>query len=211
MEKPLLFLLLLLLATSCNGQPNPQMAAPADRPVGGPCEGCEALYEWGNKVLSPTDTLPDFGEEGTRLLLTGIIYQPDGKTPAEGVILYIYHTNAQGRYPTRGDEEGWARRHGYLRGWIKTGPDGRYRFYTLRPGAYPGRTEPAHIHATLKPPGYSAYYIDDFVFADDPLLTKAQRERAPRGSSGLLQLWQEGALWLGERDIVLGLNIPGYD
>ena len=26
--------------------------------VGGPCEGCEAIFEYGSKVLAPTDTLP---------------------------------------------------------------------------------------------------------------------------------------------------------
>jgi protocatechuate 3,4-dioxygenase, beta subunit len=206
---PLFFLL--LLAGSCNGQTQQQAAAPADRQVGGPCEGCEALYEWGDKTLLPVDTLPGFEGVGSRLMLTGTIYQPDGQTPAEGVILYIYHTDQQGRYPTNGGEQGWARRHGYLRGWIKTGPDGRYTFYTLRPGTYPSRSEPAHIHATLKPPGYSEYYIDDFLFDDDPLLTRARRERTPRGSSGILKPRKVGGIWQAERDIILGHNIPGYD
>ena len=28
--------------------------------VGGPCEGCEAIYEYGDQVLKTIDTLPDF-------------------------------------------------------------------------------------------------------------------------------------------------------
>jgi protocatechuate 3,4-dioxygenase beta subunit len=55
--------------------------------AGGPCEGCEAVFEYGDRILLPVDTLPDFFQEGTRLRITGTIYQSDGKTPASGVIL----------------------------------------------------------------------------------------------------------------------------
>jgi len=89
--------------------------------VGGPCEGCEAVFEFGDQELTPVDTLPDFGNPGPKLKVTGTIYQPDGKTPAPNVILYVYHTNQEGIYATRGDETGWAKRHGYIRGWIKNG------------------------------------------------------------------------------------------
>ena len=99
----------------------------------GSCEGCEAVFEHGNKVLNAVDTLPEFNDGGPRIKLTGTIYQPDGKTPAEEVILMIYHTNQKGVYPVRGDEKGWAKRQGYLRGWVKTGEDGKYTFYTTQP------------------------------------------------------------------------------
>lgn len=55
-------------------------------------------------------------EPGDSLIVTGTVYRPDGRTPAPGVILYVYHTNAQGIYPKKGDETGNGRRHGYLRG-----------------------------------------------------------------------------------------------
>lgn len=114
-------LLIALLISSANSRDrnnsNPRL-------VGGPCEGCEAVFEHGDRTLSSVDTLPDFNSEGPKLKVTGTIYQKDGKTPAEGVILYIYHTDQTGRYATRGGETGWARRHGYIRGWIKTGKAG---------------------------------------------------------------------------------------
>ena len=179
-------------------------------PVGGPCEGCEAVYEYGDKRLSPVDTLPDFHEEGQRLQITGTIYQSDGKTPAEGVILYVYHTNQAGIYPTKGGETGWAKRHGYIRGWVKTNADGKYTLYTLRPGTYPSRSEPAHIHATIKEPDINEYYLADYHFADDPLLTAEDRNPSPRGGSGVLYPQKENDIWVAERDIVLGLNIPDY-
>lgn len=179
--------------------------------LGAPCEGCEAVFEYGNKHLNPVDTLPDFHKPGPKLKVTGIIYKNDGKTPAANVILYIYHTNQEGIYPTRGDETGWARRDGYIRGWIKTDSTGRYTFYTLKPGTYPDRSEPAHIHPVILEPDGDYYYIDNWNFANDPLLADDERsEPAPRGGSGIVALKEEGDLLIAERDIILGLNIPNY-
>ncbi|AHM62721.1 intradiol ring-cleavage dioxygenase domain-containing protein [Flammeovirgaceae bacterium 311] len=203
-------LMTICLMTTCQAQ-DQQEKQKATARIGGPCEGCEAIYEWGDRKLSPLDTLPDFGEQGPKLKLTGTIYKQDGKTPASDVILYIYHTDQQGRYPTRGNEQGWDKRHGYLRGWIKTGADGKYIFYTQKPGAYPERNSPAHIHATVKEPAKGEYYIDDYVFEDDPLLDLADHGSSPRGGSGIISLRKEGDIWVAERDIILGLNIPAYD
>ncbi|MDO6388815.1 intradiol ring-cleavage dioxygenase [Pontibacter sp. BT731] len=211
MKKSIILYLLLIAVVSCQAQDKQETRQPA-RHVGGPCEGCEALHEYGGKKLSPTDTLPDFRPDAkSKLKLTGTVYLPDGKTPAPDVILYIYHTDSTGIYPTRGDEKGWARRHGYLRGWIRTGPDGRYTFYTTRPGTYPSRNEPAHIHVTVKEPDKNEYYLDDFLFEDDPLLTpQVRRERPERGGSGIVSLQGQGDLLVANRDIILGLHIPDY-
>jgi protocatechuate 3,4-dioxygenase, beta subunit len=198
-----------LLAACANSQ---QQTPPAFRLVDGPCEGCEAVFEYGNKPLKPTDTLPDFAKQGTKIKLTGTIYQLDGKTPAPGVILYIYHTDTTGVYPTKGNERGWARRHGYIRGWIKTDKNGQYNFYTFRPAAYPGRSAPAHIHATLLEPNGSYYWLHDYYFKDDPLLSaeEASMTAIRGGGVGVLTLQQEGNLLVGKRDIILGKNVPGY-
>lgn len=145
--------------------------------------------------------------------VTGTVYQPDGKPPAKGVILYIYHTNQKGIYPTRGDEIGWGKRHGYIRCWIRTDINGEYSFYTLKPGTYPNRTQPAHIHLTILEPDGRYYWIGNYFFEDDPLLTKKQKSlSSPRGgSSGVLRLTKENNLFVGKRDIILGLNVPGYE
>lgn len=204
-----IFCLAALLTACANSQ---QQVSPAAHLVGGPCEGCEAIFEFGDKPLRAVDTLPGFADGGTRIKLTGIIYQPDGKTPASDVILYIYHTDTSGIYPTRGDETGWARRHGYIRGWIKTDRDGRYTFYTRRPGQYPNRTDPMHIHATILEPNGSYYYLHDYYFKDDPSLSKEEAAKTEiRGGNGrVLSLQPEGELLVGRRDIVLGRNVRGY-
>jgi protocatechuate 3,4-dioxygenase, beta subunit len=202
-------LLLLLTITSCHGQTkNPNL----NRSVGGPCEGCEAIFEYGNKKIKAIDTLPDFAVTEPKLKLTGTIYKKDGKTPAENVILYIYHTNRKGIYETKGDEQGWAKRHGYIRGWIKTDKSGKYNFFTHRPGAYPNSSEPEHIHITVKEPDKNEYYIDEFVFDDDPFLTNEKRKKLKnRGSSGIVKPEIKNDILTVCRDIILGLNVPNYE
>lgn len=207
MKKLFIFFLCCLPFIACQAQ---DKRVVEEKVVGGPCEGCEAIYEYGNKELFPTDTLPEYASGGEKLKVTGTIYEADGKIPASDVILYIYHTNADGIYPTKGGETGWARRHGYLRGWIKTGKDGAYTFYTTRPGTYPSRSEPAHIHATIKEPGIKEYYINDFRFTDDPLLDRSKAEKQPRGGSGIVKPVKEKEGWVVKRDIILGLHIPNY-
>jgi protocatechuate 3,4-dioxygenase beta subunit len=103
-------------------------------------------------------------------------------------------------------------RHGYIRGWVKTDAQGRYAIYTIRPAPYQDGSEAAHIHPSMLEPGIeNPYYIDDFVFDDDPLLTAAKRKVLEnRGGSGVLRLVKQGDLWIGERNIILGLNVPGY-
>ena len=128
------------------------------------------------------------------------------------MILYVYQTDATGRYtPAAGQVQG--KRHGRLRGWMKTGEDGRYEFRTIRPAPYPGQAIPAHIHPVVKEPDKNEYYLDEFVFDDDPLLTKEKRaELEGRGGSGVLKVTEdEKGVATGRRDIILGRNIPNYD
>jgi protocatechuate 3,4-dioxygenase beta subunit len=180
--------------------------------VGGRCEGCEAVFEYGDAVLSPVATLPDFERPGPRLELRGRIYAPDGRTPAAGVILYVYHTNQNGLYETHGGESGWARRHGILRGWIRTDETGEYTFRTLEPGTYPNRSQPAHVHGILLEPDGRYYWIDSWHFRGDPLLDEEEEDAdTARGGSGVVELEREGDLLVARRDIVLGKNVPGYD
>jgi protocatechuate 3,4-dioxygenase, beta subunit len=184
-----------------------------ERSVGGGCEGCEAVHEYGTRMLTWTDTLPDFHKPGPKMEIRGTIYKKDGKTPAKDVILYIYHTDQTGEYPTTGSETGWGKRHGYIRGWIKTGADGKYKFYTLRPGAYPGRQSPEHIHPVVKEPGIKEYRIDEYLFDDDPILS-AQDRNSQRGwgGKGVVKTTKDkSGMEVAQRDIILGLNVPGYE
>ncbi|HVF81786.1 MAG TPA: hypothetical protein VM884_07620 [Flavisolibacter sp.] len=181
--------------------------------VGGQCEGCEAIYE--SKVpfnaLNETDTLPVFDEAGPKLVVSGTVYKVDGKTPAAGVILYVYHTDQTGKYRVTGAETGWGKRHGSIRGWMKTNSLGQYKFYTVRPASYSTQGPPAHIHITVKEPDKTEYWLDDFHFDDDPLLTAETRKNFQnRGGNGVLRVQKRAGVYYAERNIYLGKAIPDY-
>ncbi|MEP1151595.1 MAG: hypothetical protein JXR20_02895 [Balneola sp.] len=180
--------------------------------VGGPCQDCEAALDYGAKKLSAVDTLPGFDEHDQKMKIQGTVFEKDGKTPATNVIIYIYHTNQEGVYEKKGGETGFARYHGIYRGWVKTNELGEYTFYTFKPGAYPSRSEPAHVHFTIKEPDINEYYIDAIQFDDDPLLGRKEREKKnPRGGNGIIKLAKSNGMLVAERDIILGLNIPNYE
>ena len=175
----------------------------------GGCEDCELMMEGMPETMGWKTILSTAGEPGEPLILSGVIYQRDGKTPAPGIVLYVYHTNQNGKYVTASGQT-HARRHGHLRGWMKTDKLGRYEFQTIRPGAYPNRKDPQHIHTIIKEPNGTFYWIDDFQFDDDPLLTdKAKSNQQKRGGSGILSARKnEKGIWVATRDIILRLNVP---
>lgn len=193
-----------LTTSSCAQSQNTQ--------VGGPCEGCEAVNNYGNKVLKSTDTIYGFDTWPNKIRISGTVFKNDAKTPAENIILYVYHTDSEGRYPKHSTSKGWEKNHGYLRTWLKTDVNGKYAFFTTRPASYPNSTIPQHIHITVKEPHINEYYIEDFYFADDPNITSniLNREK-PRGGCGIVQLKGNKTLRTATRDIILGLNIPNYN
>ena len=205
MNRSLLFLFAIFIF-ACNGESQNQ-----NKKIGGPCEGCEAIYEYGNKVLKPIDTLPGFNVLPEPIKISGTVYKIDGKTPANNVIIYVYQTNDKGKYESNTDSKGWGKRHGYIRGWMKTDKNGNYEFYTSRPASYPNSTNPQHIHITVKEPDKNEYYIAAFYFNDDPYITKdILTNKKPRGGSGVISLIKKGKLQVAKRDVILGLNIPNY-
>ena len=169
------------------------------------------LNEWGGAAEAPespswsTRIAPE-GEPGEPMLVSGRVYGPDGRTPAAGILVYAYHTDVTGLYTTRGDETGNGRRHGRLRGWMRTNAEGRYEFRSIRPAPYPGRVDPAHVHMTISGPGRPEYWIDSIWFADDPLVTpEARRHLTGRGGfDPVIRLTRgpDGVL-VGTRDIRL--------
>ncbi|MEJ5055998.1 dioxygenase family protein [Sphingobacterium sp. MYb382] len=201
---PLLLLTIISSLTSCKAQ--------SKKKVGGACDGCEAIYEYESKILYSVDTLPEFQQNEPKLKISGTVFKMDGITPAENVIIYIYHTNRQGIYETKGNETGWAKRHGFIRGWVKTGKDGLYTFYTFRPAPYPDGSECEHIHITIKESDKNEYYLDEYLFDDDPLLTPSIKNTLKnRGGSGIVSPQAENKILTINRNIILGKNIPNYE
>ena len=149
--------------------------------------------------------LPRPDSAGPPLVLEGRLLLRDGR-PAAGLVFYVYHTDATGRYPKRGDELGCDAWHGYVRGWVRTDAQGRYRFTTTRPATYPSRSDPAHVHGTIVRPGREDFWITDFVFEGDPLVTPAYLARldTSRGGTGVVALTRrDDGTYVGVRDIRL--------
>ena len=77
---------------------------------------------------------------GTPLTLTGFVLTRSCR-PLPGVLVELWHADQEGVY----DNDGYR-----LRGHQFTGPDGSYRFETILPGLYPGRTR--HFHVKYQAP-----------------------------------------------------------
>lgn len=120
-------------------------------------------------------------EPGEPLVVTGAVYAPDGATPVPGIRLDIHQADADGYYClSRAARDGVSSvrdscpdsppRAARIRSSLMTGPEGRYEFRTIKPGSYPRRTIPAHIHFKASGAGYPLQYPHQLWFAGDPHL-----------------------------------------
>ena len=190
-------MLLLLCALGLNAaEPETKPAYPPTLSGGAPCGSCIAPEKLSWKTVIPPEKEP-----GEPLIISGKLLQPDGVTPAEGMVLFVYHTDVTGYYNEKDDAS-----HPRLNGWMKIGADGKYEFRTIRPGAYPHRTTPAHIHAHVYGPGYSERSIEDYWFKDDPRINEKElKNQNDQGGHPVVVSVKRGSdgVWGGVRDIKL--------
>ncbi len=177
----------------------------AQRPAAASCGDCAlALVGMPERIEAHARIAPS-AEDGEPMTIRGTVYASDGRTPAPGVIVYAYHTNLGGRYPQIWTGPARFISHGRLRGWARTGRDGEFEFRTIRPGPYPFRSDPAHVHMIVIEPDSRSYWIDDIVFSDDPRATAEWRaERSGRGGDGVtIPIRAPDGSWQVRRDIFL--------
>ncbi|MEM1041451.1 MAG: intradiol ring-cleavage dioxygenase [Bacteroidota bacterium] len=191
---------LALLCTGC-GSPGADVSEEdASLPLCAWCGADEAPegLDWDMTIAGPD-------EDGERLVITGTVYEAGGTRPASGVLVYAYHADVEGVYPQPGAATGNGPRHGALRSWLRTNPQGRYRITTVRPAPPADEAGPARIHMTVQPPTEREYPIDEIVFAGDSLLTPAVRAGFDRrGGTGIVRLRRDAqGVWRGRRDILL--------
>ncbi len=137
--------------------------------------------------------IADSTEAGTRIKIKGQIFNKDFKSPFSGLIIYAYHTDSSGYYSKKGNETGVQKWHGHLYGYCKTDQDGKYEIITIRPGRYPGNKFPAHIHCAVKETDGNIFYLNDFVFSDDSLVTGDYLSRLNyKGDNGVINLHETG-------------------
>lgn len=207
-------LMALLIVNSCNGQSG-NTSSPSSKNsllVGGGCDGCELMFIGMPEKIYSIDTSAGWKEKGQPLVIHGQAFAKDGVTPAPNIIVYYWQTDNNGYYSPSPEQDQRTKRHGHIRGWIKTDKDGRYTLYTIRPAPYPKEDMPAHIHLSVKEPGISnEYYIDELVFDDDKLLTAAKRSKMEnRGGSGILKTRIVDGTQSADHSFVAGKNIPNY-
>jgi protocatechuate 3,4-dioxygenase beta subunit len=123
-------------------------------------------------TLSSVARIAPASEPGEPLVVHGRVVAEDGKSPVGGAIVFAYHTDRAGLY----DRPGSPPHRWRLKGWARTAADGTFRFDTIRPGAYPNRNIPQHIHVQLLHADGRRYWSDELRFADDPLVPAAERD-----------------------------------
>jgi protocatechuate 3,4-dioxygenase beta subunit len=114
---------------------------------------------------------------GERIIVTGRVLDEDGR-PVPHTLIEIWQANAAGRYRHQVDQH-----HAPLDpnftgcGRALTDAQGRYRFVSIKPGAYPWHNHfnawrPAHIHFSLFGPAFCTRLITQMYFPGDPLLAR---------------------------------------
>jgi protocatechuate 3,4-dioxygenase beta subunit len=207
-------LAVLFCFNGCRGQAvqdAPETTSNLSQKIGGGCEGCELMYVGLPAELSATHTSRGWREGKHPLIVTGRVFQLDGKTPAPNTIIYYWHTDEQGLYSSDQHVPQKALRHGKLRGWVKSDANGNYTIQTSRPAPYPNENIPQHIHLSIKEKNLSDYYAD-LYFDDDPLYIAHRKKygRYDRAGTELLRVLKNGTYEVAEHNIILGLNIPNY-
>lgn len=201
----------------CKGQSKPENqpkrnVTVTQKIVGGGCEGCELMYESMPQKITPQHISIGWKKGKQKLLLTGKVYQLDGITPAANTLIYYWHTDDKGLYSSDKKTPEKVKKHGNLRGWIKTDRDGNYTIKTSRPAAYPNESIPQHIHLAIKEPNITNEYYADLFFDDDPLYLNHKKKygKADRAGTELLRVLLDNDVQVAEHNIILGLNIPAY-
>ena len=112
---------------------------------------------------------------GERMIVTGRVLDEDSR-PVENALIEIWQANAAGRYRHATDTHDAPLDPNFTGcGRVVTDAQGRYRFKTIKPGAYPwgnhhNAWRPAHVHLSVFGSGFVQRLVTQFYFPGDPLL-----------------------------------------
>ena len=111
---------------------------------------------------------------GERIIVTGQVLDTAGR-PLRNTLVEVWQANAAGRYRHRDDRWPAPLDPNFSgAGRCLTDDDGRYRFTTVKPGAYPwgnhdNAWRPAHIHFSLLGDAFLQRLVTQMYFPGDPL------------------------------------------
>jgi protocatechuate 3,4-dioxygenase, beta subunit len=136
----------------------------------GPAYGHEAIGELDHDL-----TRQHSGEPlGERIIVTGRVLDSAGK-PVRSALIEIWQANAAGRYHHDVDRHPAPLDPNFTgAGRCLTDDEGRYRFVSVKPGAYPWRNHPnawrpAHIHLSIFGRAFTNRLVTQMYFPGDPL------------------------------------------
>ena len=134
---------------------------------------------FGYDDVNPTDsdlTRQHDGEPiGERIVVSGRVLDENGR-PVAHALVEVWQANAAGRYRHAVDDHDAPLDPNFTGvGRVLTDGEGRYRFVTIKPGAYPWRNHynawrPAHLHFSLFGLGLVQRLVTQMYFPGDPLL-----------------------------------------
>lgn len=134
---------------------------------------------YGHNPIGETDNdlTRHFAEppQGERIIVAGRVLDEDGR-PVPNALVELWQANAAGRYLHARDNHPAPLDPNFLgAGRAVTDADGRYRFVTIKPGAYPWRNHhnawrPAHIHFSLFGASLVTRLVTQMYFPNDPLI-----------------------------------------
>ncbi len=151
----------------------------------GPVYGQDAVRPGDNDLTSQHKDAP----LGERIIVHGRVLDEDGRGVPHALV-EIWQANACGRYIHVVDRHPAPLDPNFTgAGRAKTDADGRYRFVTIKPGAYPwgnhpNAWRPAHIHFSLFGHAFVSrlvtqmYFPGDPLFAFDPIFNSVADEHA---------------------------------
>src|SRR5204862_4689802 len=111
---------------------------------------------------------------GERIVVHGRVVDEDGR-PVPDSLLEIWQANAAGRYRHDGDRHPAPLDPNFSgAGRTLTDDEGKYRFVTVKPGAYPWQNHPnawrpAHIHFSVFGRTFAGRLVTQMYFPRDPL------------------------------------------
>ena len=138
--------------------------------ITGPVYGHEDVGELDHDLTRQHDGEP----LGERMILHGHVLDGD-KRPVPGTLIELWQANAAGRYRHEVDAHPAPLDPNFSgAGRCITDNEGRYRFITIKPGAYPWRNHPnawraAHIHLSVFGPAFATRLVTQMYFPGDPL------------------------------------------
>ncbi len=113
--------------------------------------------------------------QGQRIVVSGRVLDEHHR-PVPNTVVEIWQANAAGRYIHNNDNWDAPLDPNFTgAGRVVTDAEGRYRFYTVRPGAYPwgnhhNAWRPAHIHLSLLGASFDSRLVTQMYFPDDSLI-----------------------------------------